>query len=172
MTDGRTNRGNIMTRNIFAASLTATVFVFFALTGAAYAAGPKDLEGTWTLDIDKSKFGTDPPMKSDKFVVTQKAVGLWLTTLDWVDSDGSTAHLEYVSAYDGKRVPITGSPAADAVKVTFNAPEMSVVFYKGAKRVQWGHFKLSADGKTLEGPLDGVEPDGTKWNYLFVWSRR
>ena len=89
---------------IVAIALLSTLF--FGTT--AFAADAVD--GTWKLNIAKSKFGGTAP-KSATRVYTEGADG---TTLDqkMVGADGKETSMHVTLAYDGKDHPITGNPDA------------------------------------------------------------
>src|SRR6202165_3167646 len=92
---------------IVAIALLSTLF--FGTT--AFAADAVD--GTWKLNVAKSKFSGTAP-KSATRVYTESADG---TTLDqkMVGADGKEMSMHVTITYDGKDRPITGTTDADSV---------------------------------------------------------
>ena len=127
---------------IVAIALLSTLF----LGATAFAADAVD--GTWTLNVAKSKFSGTAPMSGTR-VYTETADG---TTLDQktVGADGKEMSMHVTIKYDGKDHPITGNPDADsgAAKV-IDAHNTAFTLKKGGKVVGSVSRVVSADGKTL-----------------------
>jgi hypothetical protein len=151
----------------------AFILVAFAFLNVVSATdSPSPFLGKWVLNIQKSNFGTDTPLKSNVFSVTDPGDGLWHSIIDFVDGDTNT-HLEYTTAGDGKPVPVTGTSDVDSVVVTkVDDSTVKFAFKKNGKRVQWSMYRLSKSGKTLSGPIAGVEPDGKTWKWHYVFDRQ
>jgi hypothetical protein len=133
---------------------------------------PSPFLGTWVLNVAKSTFVPPPPLKSNVITVTQAPGGGVHTVLDIVEADGTSLHLEYTTALDGKAVPVTGYPAADSVRVTkVSARTFKDALLKDGKVVERGTFTVSKDGKTLRGPLSGTEGD-VHWKYHYVFDHQ
>jgi hypothetical protein len=112
-------------------------------------------------------------MKSQTLINTEVPGGAVHTVIETVGSDGSTYHVEYTSASDGKSVPTTGDPDSDSVvAAAVNPSTVKDVFMKAGKPNGTGTFTVSKSGKTFQGTLHGTNPDGSKWNNHFVYVRQ
>jgi hypothetical protein len=134
---------------------------FAALTvgSGIQAQAPKGLEGTWTLNVAKSKFSPGPAPKSMK--VTYAPAGDSLKISVDVSSDAGAEHWEMSGKYDGKDYPVTGNPAADTAsfkRVDDHTGEST--FKKDGKVTSTNTRVLSKDGKTLTITSKGTTPDG------------
>ena len=112
----------------------------------AFAADAVD--GTWTLNVAKSKFSGAAPQSVTR-VYAESAEGM---TLDQktVGADGKEMSMHVTLAYDGKEHPITGNPDADAgTGKAINAHTSDFTLTKGGKVSGTVHRVVSADGKTL-----------------------
>jgi hypothetical protein len=153
-----------MTR-IVAIALLSTLF--FGTT--AFAADAVD--GTWNLNVAKSKFSGMAP-KSATRVYTESADG---TTLDqkMVGADGKETSMHVTLAYDGKPHPITGNPDADSgTGKAINAHTSDFTLTKGGKVVGSVHRVVSADGKTLTVNNKGTHPDGKTYDDRLVFDKQ
>jgi hypothetical protein len=133
---------------------------------------PNPFAGTWVLNVPKSTFDPPPPLKSSTVTLTAASGGAVHASVDIVEADGTSQHVEYTTALDGKAVPISGYPDADSVIVTqVNSRTIKNVFLKAGKPVERGTFTLSKDGKTMRGPLSGTDGD-VHWKYHYVFDRQ
>jgi hypothetical protein len=141
--------------------------LFFGAT--AFAADAVD--GTWKLNVAKSKF-TDTAPKSGTRVYSESADG---TTLDqkMVGADGKEMSMHTALKYDGKDHPITGNPDADSgAGKAIDAHTSHFTLSKGGKVVGSVHRVVSADGKTLTVNNKGTHPDGKAYDDTLVFDRQ
>ena len=146
-------------------ALLSTLF----LGSAAFAADAVD--GTWNLNVAKSKF-SGPAPKSGTRVYTDGADG---TTLDqkMVGADGKPTAMHVVLAYDGKMHAISGNPDADAgTGKTIDARTIDFTLTKGGKTTGTVHRVVSADGKTLTVHNKGTHADGTSYDDTLVFDKQ
>jgi hypothetical protein len=135
-------------------------FVAIAVGSGVKAQAPKGLEGTWTLNIAKSKFNPGPPPKSMKVVYAPAGESIKIT-VDVAWGAGESQRWEMAGKYDGKDYPITGNPAADTAsfkRVDDHTGEST--FKKDGKVVATNTRVLSKDGKTLTITSKGTTADG------------
>jgi hypothetical protein len=150
---------------IVAIALLSTLY--FGST--AFAADAVD--GTWNLNVAKSKFNGTAP-KSGTRAYTESADG---TTLDqkMVGADGKEASMHVTLAYDGKDHPITGNPDADGgTGKAINAHTSDFTLTKGGKVVGTVHRVVSADGKTLTVHNKGTHADGKTYDDTLVFDKQ
>jgi hypothetical protein len=141
--------------------------LFFGTT--AFAADAVD--GTWKLNVAKSKFSGAAPQSQTR-VYTEGPGG---TTLDQklVGADGKEASMHVTLTYDGKENPITGNPDADSgVGKVVNARITNFTLKKGGKVTGSVHRVVSADGKTLTVHNKGAHADGTKYDDTLVFDKQ
>jgi hypothetical protein len=141
--------------------------LFFGTT--AFAADAVD--GTWALNVAKSKFSGAAPASGTR-VYTESADG---TTLDskLVGADGKEAAMHVTLTYDGKAHPITGNPDADSgTGKAVNSRITSFTLTKGGKVVGRVHRVVSEDGKTLTVHNKGTRPDGTTYDDTLVFDKQ
>ncbi len=152
-------------KEIVAITLLSTLF----LGSAAFAADAVD--GTWNLNVAKSKFSGTAP-KSGTRVYTDGADG---TTLDqkMVGADGKQAAMHVTLGYDGKMHAITGNPDADAgTGKAIDARTSDFALSKGGKATGTVHRVVSADGKTLTVHNKGTHADGTPYDDTLVFDKQ
>jgi hypothetical protein len=141
--------------------------LFFGTT--AFAADAVD--GTWNLNVAKSKFSGTAP-KSATRAYTESADG---TTLDqkMVGADGKEMSMHVTLAYDGKDHPIAGNPDADGgTGKAINAHTSDFTLTKGGKVVGSVHRVVSADGKTLTVHNKGTHADGKMYDDTLVFDKQ
>jgi len=155
-------------------SLTLTAAAALLIMGNASSAdGPNPWIGKWTLDLKKSTFHPGSSgVKSQTITVTDAAGGVTHNVIDTVGADGSTYHVEYTSANNGKSVPTTGDPDSDSiVSTSLNLNAVKSVWLKAGKVTAAGTLTMSKGGKSFQGPYSGTNADGSKWNNHLVYVR-
>jgi hypothetical protein len=146
-----------------------------AVIGAnsAFAAGSHDpAVGSWTLNVEKSKFSPGPAPKSQTRSYEQAANGIKLTWTG-VAADGSAMSGESTYKYDGKDYPISGSPNYDMLTAKrVNATTVKSVQKKDGKVVAWTTRTVSAHGKVLTLISHGKDANGAGYHNVAVYDRR
>jgi hypothetical protein len=161
-----------MGRMTFIKAMTLTAAVLALASFASAVDTPDPFVGTWVLNVAKSTFDPGPPMKSHTFRIAKVKGGAFHDTIDFVEGDGSSTHLEFTAPLNGKFVPVTGSAYADSVSITqVTAKSFKYAFKKAGKRIESGTFTVAEDGKTLEGSLSGTDA-GVAWKYHFISDRQ
>src|SRR5580658_10720311 len=137
----------------------AVIALLSALFLGTTAFAADAVDGTWKLNVAKSKFSGTAPQSGTR-VYSDGADG---TTLDqkMVGADGKEMSMHVTLAYDGKDHPITGNPDADSgAGKAINAHTSDFTLTKGGKVVGSVHRVVSKDGKTLTVNNKGTHPDG------------
>ena len=150
---------------IVAIALLSTLF----LGTTALAADPVD--GTWKLNVAKSKFSGTAP-KSGTRVYSEGTDG---TTLDakTVGSDGKEMSMHVTLTYDGKPHPITGNPDADSgTGKAIDARTSHFTLTKRGKVAGSVDRVVSADGKTLTVHNKGTGSDGKTYDDTLVYDKQ
>jgi hypothetical protein len=153
-------------------ALTLTAVTITLTSFASPAATPDPSVGTWVMNASKSTCDPPPAPKSHTLMIAEAPGSAIHETIDMMEGDGTTTHMEFTSARDGKYVPVTGSGYADSVSVTQVDPRtVKYVLKKAGKRIDWGTFKISKDGKTMVGSLSGKDSQGP-WKCHLVSDRQ
>jgi len=163
-------------RRLLNAALVCAVLISApASTSAAGQSSDRDAEdqlllGTWTLNLEKSRYASGkPPRRQTR---TYEARGRDVrATVDTVTADGRTLHVEFLATYDSQEHPVTGSVDADMIKMKKTAPRTSEATLSHAGKVS-GVAKrvISADGRTLTITYDG-ETEGNQLHYISVYDK-
>jgi hypothetical protein len=129
--------------------------------------------GTWQLNVAKSKHSPGPGPKSMTLKFESTAAGTKLTA-DGVDADGKSMHTGWTSKLDGKEVPWAGSnPNADAAspkRVDDNT--YTNTWKKAGKVTMDSKVVVSADGKTLTVTQTGKNAKGEAVNITSVYDKQ
>ena len=153
--------------SIAVATLGLTAWSDTALAGKLDA-----LLGDWDLNIAKSKFQPNPPMKKYTMKVIDAGEGRLLIKSDWIDADGTVGHVEYSTALDGKPISIIDYPIADTVVDTMiNATIWRSIWKKDGKTVERELEHISADGKIFREIDEGKDEKGRQYKNHLVFER-
>jgi len=136
--------------NSFLQTLTLGLVVALgAATVASAADRPDPVIGTWTLNLDKSKFHDGTAPKSMTRTYSAGAAGTDMKVTG-VEADGSAISQSATLTYDGKDCPITGNPAFDTLSLKkINGSTVKSVQKKDGKIVGHTTRTISAKGKVL-----------------------
>ena len=141
-----------------------------AVVAAAGATNP--LIGTWTLNLEKSKFTPGPAPKSQTRTYAQSAQGTTLT-VSGVAADGSAISQQSTFNYDGKDYPISGSPDYDAIslKKVNGSTAKAEMKLKGAV-VGTTTRTISEHGKVLTLKTKAKNAKGADYDYVAVFDKQ
>jgi hypothetical protein len=143
-----------------------------AFAGVTSAGNLDALLGDWDLNIAKSKFEPQPPMKKYTMKVIDAGTGHLLIKSDWIESDGTPGHVEYSTAFDGKPIAIINYPDADTVTDSMvNSTTWKTVWTKDGKVVESELQTISADGRILRESDEGKDARGKKYKNRLVFER-
>ena len=157
-------------RTIFHTIVFAVVTAMMVPVNFAQAADPSN--GTWELNLAKSKFDPGPPLKSQTrtYEVMDGTVKM---TLKGVNAEGKEMQSTYTGNYDGKDFPLTGNPDVDTISVkriddsTFEATQK-----KAGKVVSISTRTISKDGKVMTVKAKGTNANGEKFNNTLVFDKQ
>jgi hypothetical protein len=113
-----TSRQVVRVQTWMGTSIAVAALGLTAWSSAAVAGKMDALLGDWDLNIAKSIFRPNPPMKKYTMKVLDAGEGRLLIKSDWIDADGTVGHVEYSTALDGKPITIIDYPIADTVTDT------------------------------------------------------
>jgi hypothetical protein len=130
-----------------------------ALPARSSAQSPDPFAGTWKLEVAKSSYKPGPAPKSITLAIEAAGKGMKVS-VDGVGADGPVKW-GYTAQPDGKDVPVTGNPNADAASMTLPSPtERVVVFKRGGKPAMTSKAVVSKDGKAMTITQDGTDAKG------------
>jgi hypothetical protein len=148
--------------------------VLSAVGGAtAFAASKADPAiGTWTLNVEKSKFTPGPGPKSATRTYAQTADGIALT-FSSVAADGSAHSGQSTFKYDGKDYPYSGSPDFDTISLKrVNATTVKSAQKKNGTVIGWTTRSVSAHGKVLTLSSKGKDANGAPIHSVAVYDKQ
>lgn len=153
------------------------MFTFVVLFIVGSAVGPRaqaidPANGTWELNLTKSKFNPGPAAKSQTrtFDISGQSVKY---TLKGIDAQGNPQLVQYMANYDGKDYPMTGSALFDAIAFKrVDAFTMEFTTKKAGKVVGTGRRVVSKDGKVMTVTSTGTNASGQALNDVLVFDKR
>ena len=159
-------------QTLMGASIAVAILGLTAWSSTALAGKLDALLGDWDLNIAKSKFEPQPPMKKYTMKVIDAGAGHLLIKSDWIDADGTAGHVEYSTAFDGKPISLIDYPIADTVIDTLvNATTWKSIWTKDGKVVERELETISEDGKTFRELDQGKDEKGKKYKNHLVFER-
>ena len=165
-----------LVRSILAAAARVT------LVAAPLAAqkAPSPFNGTWKLNLAKSKFDpaslTPKAATTVKYTVTATEVS---AVSDGVDSQGRKTHVEYTAKCDGTVAPWHGTidgkpnPDQDGISVKcLDANTLHIVNSLKGKPTTTLHNVVAADGQTRTVAVNGTNAQGVKVNNTLAYEKQ
>ena len=130
------------------------------------------LEGTWKLNVARSKYSPDPPPKAVTLKWEAVPGGLKLTT-DAVSAEGETTHTETFEASDGREGDVEGAetPTTRALK-RINDRTYEEIDRNNRKIMMSRRLQISRDGKTLTMTVKGVNDQGQPISDVVVYEKQ
>ena len=150
--------------------VAAGIILALALATVAIAADAHD--GTWKVNVAKSKYNSGPAPKS--LVTKREAQANGIKTIfDGVDADGKALHYEYTAKLDGKDYPVVGNPDFDSIMLKqVDANTIDWVLKKSGKEIRRGQTVYSKDGKTRTQTEKGKNAKGQDYNDAVVYEKQ
>lgn len=162
----------LRTIKLIGTSLAVASLGLTGLVDTAIAGRMDALLGDWDLNIEKSTFEPQPPMKKYTMKVIAAGADHLLIKSDWIEADGTAGHVEYSTAFDGKPISIIDYPFADTVTDTIvNATTWKSVWTKDGKVVERELETISADGKIFRETDQGKDQKGKKFKNHLIFER-
>jgi len=155
-------------RNTVVLSLAALLLVGIAVASPARAANDPS-NGTWKLNLEKSKFSPGPALKSS--IITVKIEnGTETYTSDNVDAAGNAFHGSFTAKVDGTDAPVVGVPYADTISVKQMTPTHLVAkLMKGGTVMTTVHVVVDTDKMTRTATYTGKNQDGKEVHDVLVY---
>jgi hypothetical protein len=127
---------------------------------------------TWKLNIAKSRYSPGPPPKSE--IATFEQVGSNVKmTLDRIDAEGKTVHIERCGQFDGKEYAVNGDANSDMRSYKkIDDYAFAQVNRKGGRITTTVRIDYSRDGKIRSNTVTGTNTQGQKVNNIQVYDRQ
>jgi hypothetical protein len=138
------------------------VAVLVTVGSTAVNAQANPLVGTWTLNLEKSKFDPGPGPKSLTRTIVAEGDGVKYG-FQGVSADGKPIAYGFSVTFDGKDNPITGSmpTGADTIAGKRTGPNtFEATLKKGGKVIGTSKVEVSKDGKVTTVESHGTNPEG------------
>ena len=152
-------------------SFTLAVGLVMAFAGGAAAQSPEAINGTWQLNLAKSKYDPGPGPKGQTLKIDGTDAARKIA-VDLTPATGAAVHWE-VSGASGAQLPVVGTNAnADTyVFKRVNATTLEAQYMKAGKPTIKQTAVISADGKTLTITASGTDAQGRTVNNVAVYDR-
>ena len=156
----------------WAPALLAIVCVI-GWSSLALAQDKDPANGTWKLNLAKSKFSPGPPPKDMTLTIESAGPGRHVE-VNGTAGDGTALKWGYSGNFDRKDIRVTGSnPDADVVTLRRLSPTTTrTTWKKDGKQTIVNGVSVSADGKTLEVAASGVNAAGKTVKNTYVFDRQ
>jgi hypothetical protein len=143
----------------------------FCLTASLFGADHDLFNGTWKLNVAKSKLPLPAP-ESEIGTHTGENGSHTLNTQIKMSS-GETIEMSYTAKDDGTPAPVAGLPMADTISVRWiNEHLVERKFMKADKTVSQDRATLSTDGKVITVTGSGVNEKGIKTPFTAVYEKQ
>jgi hypothetical protein len=147
------------------------LLVGIAATSSVRAADDSS-NGTWKLNIEKSKFDPGPAPKSSTVTIKIEN-GTETYNGETTDAAGKTTKMSFAAKLDGTDAPVTGNPMGDTISIKHPSPDKLVASIKaGGKPTVTVHVVVSADGKTRTATYSGKTADGKDVHTVMVYNKQ
>jgi hypothetical protein len=128
--------------------------------------------GTWKLNVEKSKFDPGPAPKSSTVTITI-ANGTETYAGETVNADGKTTKMSFTAKLDGSDNPVTGNSMGDTIAIKHpSANKLEGSIKHGGKVAVTVHVVVSADGKTRTVTETGKNADGKAVHDVMVYDKQ
>ena len=169
---GRFNKEAFMRSRRLATSFGIILAMSILLVDQAMAESDIKCEGTWKLNVAKSKLGPGPSPRSITSTIEAVGDSTRMTGVR-VDSDGIRTEAKFTAKIDGKDYPIKGSANADTVSLKrIDARTIQRTDKRAGKVVETSTTIFSADGKTSTTTGKGRCSKGEEFDYVAVNERQ
>ena len=151
---------------------TRTVLALMLLACGSLAYADNAWDGTWQLNLAKSKFEPGPAPKSQTRTI--KTEGDKQTQTDeTVAADGKSTRSLSTYGMDGKDYPITGSAEFESLAAKkVDESTIDATLKRAGKAVATTSRTLSKDKKTMTVTTKGTNRDGQAMNNVLVYDRQ
>ena len=152
------------------ASVAALLFFAGLAVTSSVRAADDPSNGTWKLNLAKSKIATAPKSMSTTIKVEN---GTETYTAEGTDASGKAITSAFTAKLDGTDAPVTGNPYGDTISIKHPSPNRFVATVKKDGKVTVTvHVVISADGKSRTATYSGKTADGKAVNDVYVYDKQ
>src|ERR1700683_4362497 len=147
------------------------LLVGIAATSSVRAADDPN-NGTWKINIEKSKYSPGPAPKSGTTTIKIEN-GTETYSSEGIDASGKATSSSFTAKTDGTDAPSMGNPYGDTVSIKHPSPNRLVAtIKKGGKVTMTVHVVVSADGKMRTATYSGKTADGKEVHDVVVYDKQ
>jgi hypothetical protein len=157
-------------RNTVTASLAALLLLAGIAVASSARAADDPSNGTWKLNLAKSKFSPGPALKSSTATIKIEN-GIETYSADSVDAAGNAIHGAFTVKVDGiADAPLTGVPYADSISVKqINSTHLVAKLKKGGKLMVTVHVVVDPEKMIRTVTYSGKNADGKEVHDVLVF---
>ena len=144
--------------------LLSTLILTMAFPYLAAAISPPEFQGTWKLNVEKSKFNSPAPKSQ---TVT---VGSGKFTMDEVNADGKAVSWSFPDT-PGELATISGLENSSVTTRVVNRHEITYKWKLGDAKVD-GKAVLSKNGKLITYTSTGTDPAGKPYQDVTLYEKQ
>lgn len=157
-------------KTLFKTILVGAVLATAGVVLAATATDP--VVGTWTLNVEKSKFSPGPAPKSQTRTYSVDSAGVSLE-VKGIGADGTATSQESTFKYDGKAYAMKGAADYDAISLKqVNANTVKSIMIKAGKPVGTTTRTVSGHGKVLTLSTKATDVNGKTYDNVAVYDKQ
>lgn len=130
------------------------------------------VNGTWELNLAKSKYLSTPAPKSETRTI--EVVGDRITfTARTADAEGKSRVAQFTANFDGKEYPLKGNPTADGISLKrIDKFTTESLILKSGKPVATNRRVVSPDGKVMTFTVQTTNAKGEKVTDIQVYEKK
>jgi hypothetical protein len=156
--------------------VAAWLGAFLVLAGLAVSvqvrAADNPNNGTWKLNLEKSKFDPGPAPKMETITVSIEG-GMETYKAEGTDASGNPIMSSFTAKTDGTEAPVTGNPTGDTISIKQMTPHHIVAHLKkDGKATVTVNVMVSKDGKTRTQTYSGKNADGKEVRDVLVFDKQ
>jgi hypothetical protein len=158
-------------RTVVVCLATLLLLAGIAVTSSVHAADDPS-NGTWKLNLEKSKFSPGPAPKSSTVTIKIEN-GAETYTSEGTNADGKPNNTAFRAKMDGKDAPVTGNPFGDTIAIQHPSPnKFTATIKKDGKVTMTVHVVVAADGKSRTSAYSGKNADGKEVHDVMVYDKQ
>jgi hypothetical protein len=142
------------------ATFLAALFLLLATAVTSARAADDPANGTWTVNLAKSKYSPGPAPKNTTVTIKIEN-GAEIYESSGMDSSGNAIHGSFTAKLDGTDAPVSGISYADTISLKRSSPTHFVAtLKKGGAVTMTVHVVIAADGKSRTATYNGKNDKG------------
>jgi hypothetical protein len=153
-------------------SLAVLLLMFGIAATSSVRAADDPNNGTWKINLEKSKYNPGPAPKSGTITIKIEN-GTETYSSEGMDASGKATNASFTAKTDGTDSPTTGNPYGDTISIKHpSLTRLVATIKKGGKVTVTVHIVVSADGKTRTATYSGKTADGKEIHDVVVYDKQ